>query len=102
MSKFRPQKGMYFYVRVKPWTTEHEDFTGSVTTRTHVDRSYQGDVFYCHATDDLAIAGERVFGGTNWGVQLFDRDSHVFDPVGPEIMAVIRPQLKHSTNIEEQ
>lgn len=96
MSKFQPEKGLYFYCQVRPWTSEHEDpWSGEVRTRVQQDRSYQGDVFYCRATDDHAIAAERVFGGTNHGVQLFDRESYIFQPVGPEIMQVIQNQFNH-------
>lgn len=102
MTKFQPQKGLYFYCQVRPRTVEHEDmFTGEVKTRVLEDRSYQGDVFYCLATDDTCIAAERVFGGTNFGVQLFTRDEYLFMPVGPDIMAVISKEFKHKVAMSD-
>ena len=80
-SKFVPTVGMYFYMSVK--------------TIVHVDRSYQGDIFYCMAVDDVSVVAERVFGGYGFGPQLFTKSAFLFDPIGPEVMKVIRPMLEH-------
>jgi hypothetical protein len=94
--KFVPQKGMYFYSTVTPKTQEvFDDHSGDVKTIVQVDGSYRGDIFYCMGADDTCVVAERVYGGGTYEPYMFHRSSFSFEPVGPEVMAVVRGMFKH-------
>ena len=94
MTTFTPDVGTIFYATAVPQERVHEDrLSGTVTVTKHRDRSYGGAVFECRALDNkmiLARARHYEHSYTPDKIYKFLRQEWTFEPVGPEVAALLR------------
>jgi len=91
MSRFLPNKGLFFYVFIKPRDRLVENNDTAVVIR-QADGSYRGQVFKCIATDSSYVVGTPVYGGydSHTGkTYMFACCDVNFFPVGPDVLAAL-------------
>ena len=97
MSKFIPQKGMYFYIFYKPRevvVAGHLFDADRVVTKT--DTSYRGKVFLCKGSDSCYVVGEE-HSRPNDAPYMFTIRDVDFEPIGPEIAAALNIVMSDET-----
>lgn len=94
MTTFTPDVGTIFYATAVPQERVHEDrLTGVVTVTKIQDRSYGGAVFECQAVDNKMILARARHYENNYTLDKlfkFLRRDWTFEPVGPEVAALLR------------
>ena len=93
MSNFVPDTGTVFYAIGRPYERVHGGEFGSTPVITkHQDRSYPGAVFEAIAKDSyqvLARSRHYDYGDAD-RIYKFPLSEWTFEPVGPEVQAILR------------